>query len=386
MNCRDCRDWLQLELDGVAPAPHGAPGRPPRPVRRLPPAARRRPPPAPRPAPARPAARAGRPQRADRPRRPERPRAGRQRARRRFGLLALAASALLVVFGASLMPRHAPVGTALPSRPDGSGEPSHESPCRLREALATAADGVVDWAAKTAGTPPRRPAPCCPWWTCRPAGAGAGPAAGGAGPLPEAGGPGRDGQPGASHRVRLARLSPVPPRAARRPRQETRPVTDPCVRPPADFSPSPSLALLGPALPAARAAPPTPAEELLRFVPPDVSLCLVVRDLAATPPPWPSRPSSSSWRRSPLGKQMQQTWASSGPSSPTSSCRSTCASTRPSCATTSSAIAVVVAYRLGPPGKPQQGGPVHGAGPQLRRPPRRPGRPRQRDRQGVAAS
>src|SRR5690349_18878411 len=67
------------------------------------------------------------------------------------------------------------------------------------------------------------------------------------------------------------------------------------------------VALLGPALPAARAAPPTPAEELLRFVPPDVSLCLVVRDLRGHAAALAESPFLEQLRRSPLGKQVQQT-------------------------------------------------------------------------------
>jgi hypothetical protein len=142
MNCRECRDWLQLELDGVPAAPGALAGHLALcgDCRRLHAAARRlrhglqllAPPHVP----------AGLGERIVRGVLIDRGR--RRRRRRRLGLVALAASALLVVFGARLMPRHAP------------GPPREEAarpvkPLPMREALASAADGVVDWAARAAG-------------------------------------------------------------------------------------------------------------------------------------------------------------------------------------------------------------------------------------------
>src|ERR1041385_3839860 len=63
------------------------------------------------------------------------------------------------------------------------------------------------------------------------------------------------------------------------------------------------LCLAGLAAPPARAA--APAEELLRFVPPDVSFCLVLRDLRAHATALSASPFADHFRRSPLGETLK---------------------------------------------------------------------------------
>src|SRR2546425_6389180 len=63
---------------------------------------------------------------------------------------------------------------------------------------------------------------------------------------------------------------------------------------------------LGICLPAG-AAPPTPADELLRFVPADVTFCFVLRDLREHVAALQSSPLAEHLRNSPLGPALKAT-------------------------------------------------------------------------------
>src|SRR5437899_9518645 len=57
----------------------------------------------------------------------------------------------------------------------------------------------------------------------------------------------------------------------------------------------------------AGAAPPTPADELLRFVPADVTFCFVLRDLRGHAAALQSSPLAEHLRASPLGQTLKAT-------------------------------------------------------------------------------
>src|SRR5438045_5761008 len=59
--------------------------------------------------------------------------------------------------------------------------------------------------------------------------------------------------------------------------------------------------------PPAGAAPPTPADELLRFVPADVTFCFVLRDLRGHAAALQSSPLAEHLRASPFGQALKAT-------------------------------------------------------------------------------
>ena len=115
-----------------------------------------------------------------------------------------------------------------------------------------------------------------------------------------------------------------------------------------------TAALVGLCLvPPARAA--DPAEELLRFVPPDVSFCLVIRDLRGHTEALTASPFGEALGSSPLGLALKATpeWQQLARADQLLQKYFQISSTQ--LRDDIFGDAVVLAYRAGPPGKPDEG-------------------------------
>src|SRR5262245_51581187 len=102
----------------------------------------------------------------------------------------------------------------------------------------------------------------------------------------------------------------------------------------------------------ARAA--TPAEELLRYVPPDVSFCLVLRDLRSHTTALGASPFIEQLRRSPLGQKLKESPELQQLEKAEQSLEKVLGIKLDQLRDDILGESIVFAYRPGPPGKPEQ--------------------------------
>src|SRR2546430_1612195 len=113
-------------------------------------------------------------------------------------------------------------------------------------------------------------------------------------------------------------------------------------------------ALLLGTCPPAGAAPPTPADELLRFVPADVTFCFVLRDLRGHAAALQSSPLAEHMRASSLGQTLTATPEWQQLEKANRFLEKFLGVRAEQLRDDILGDAVVLAYRAGPPGKPQQ--------------------------------